>query len=61
MSNRIEKDYLGELPVPDDVYYGIHTLRAVHNFPVSQFKVPQEFIQALAEVKQACTTSEHAG
>jgi aspartate ammonia-lyase len=55
MSNRIEKDYLGELPVPEDVYYGIHTLRAVHNFPVSQFKVPQEFIQALAEVKQACT------
>ncbi len=55
MSNRIEKDYLGELPVPEDVYYGIHTLRAVQNFPVSQFKVPQEFIQALAEVKQACT------
>jgi aspartate ammonia-lyase len=55
MKTRIEKDYLGELLVPEDVYYGIHTLRAVQNFPVSQFKVPQEFIQALAEVKQACT------
>jgi aspartate ammonia-lyase len=54
MSNRIERDYLGELPVPDDAYYGIHTVRAAQNFPVSNFKVPEEFIRALAEVKQAC-------
>jgi aspartate ammonia-lyase len=55
MSNRIEKDYLGELPVPEDAYYGIHTVRAAYNFPVSNFRVPEEFIRALAEVKQACT------
>ena len=51
---RIEKDLLGEMKIPVDVYWGIHTLRAKQNFPVSDFKVPQEFIQALAEVKQAC-------
>ncbi len=52
---RVEKDFLGEMEVPIDAYYGIHTLRAVRNFPVSGFMVPQEFIRALAEVKQACT------
>lgn len=54
MSTRTETDYLGEMPVPVDAYYGIHTMRAAQNFPVSGFKVPQEFITALAEVKQAC-------
>jgi len=52
---RIEKDFLGEMQVPADAYYGIHTLRAVNNFPISPFKVPREFIRALSEVKEACT------
>jgi aspartate ammonia-lyase len=30
---RIEKDFLGELEIPADAYWGIHTLRAVRNFP----------------------------
>lgn len=51
---RTERDFLGEMEIPTDAYYGIHTLRAVKNFPVSSFKVPQELIQALAEVKEAC-------
>lgn len=54
MSYRLEEDFLGELPIPAEAYYGIHTMRAVHNFPVSGFKVPAELIQALAQVKQAC-------
>lgn len=53
-SYRIERDLLGEMEIPADAYYGIHTLRAVKNFPVSQFRIPQEFIKALAEVKEAC-------
>lgn len=57
MPIRIEKDHLGEVQVPEDAYYGIHTVRAAQNFPISQFKIPQEFIRALAEVKQACTLS----
>jgi len=55
MMTRIEKDHFGELPVPADAYYGIHTVRAAQNFPVSGIHVPEEFIRALAEVKQACT------
>ncbi|RPJ55401.1 MAG: aspartate ammonia-lyase, partial [Dehalococcoidia bacterium] len=51
---RTERDFLGEMQVPADAYYGIHTVRAANNFPVSQFRTPQEFIQALSEVKQAC-------
>lgn len=54
MLTRIEKDSFGEMPVPEDAYYGIHTARAIHNFPVSGLRVPEEFITALAEVKQAC-------
>ena len=49
----MEKDLLGELPVPVDAYYGIHTLRAAANFPVSDQKVHPELIRALALVKQA--------
>ncbi len=45
---------MGELEVPDDVYYGIHTVRATDNFPVSAYPVPNELIRALAVVKEAC-------
>lgn len=54
MDYRIEKDVLGEIEVPADAYYGIHTVRALRNFPISPFRVPPEFIVALAEVKEAC-------
>lgn len=52
--SRIEKDLLGEMEVPTEVYWGVHTLRATKNFPVSGFMAPRELILALAEVKQAC-------
>ena len=32
---RIEHDLLGDRDVPADAYYGVHTLRAVENFPIS--------------------------
>jgi len=54
MLYRIERDLLGEMEVPKDVYYGIHTVRAIKNFPVSHFKIPEELIIALAQVKEAC-------
>jgi aspartate ammonia-lyase len=50
---RIEKDFLGEKEVPEDVYYGIQTLRAVENFPVTGYKIHKEMIDALAVVKKA--------
>lgn len=52
---RTEHDFLGQIEVPVDAYYGIHSVRAKQNFPVSSFRIPEEFIRALAEVKEACT------
>ena len=39
MSTRIEHDLLGYLEVPADAYYGVHTARAVDNFPISGIKL----------------------
>lgn len=53
----IKKDSMGELKVPKTALYGAQTQRAINNFPVSQLKMPSEFIQALALVKSACAMS----
>jgi aspartate ammonia-lyase len=52
---RIEHDLLGEREVPDDALYGIQTLRATENFPITGVPI-REFpalIEALAAVKEA--------
>ncbi|GAB6183753.1 aspartate ammonia-lyase [Thermodesulfovibrio hydrogeniphilus] len=51
---RLEKDSLGEILVQKDAYYGIHTLRAKDNFPVTNEKIHRELIWAMAMVKKAC-------
>ncbi len=50
---RIEKDLLGEKQVPADVYWGVHTQRALENFKISDRKVDYYLINALAMVKKA--------
>ena len=52
---RIEHDLLGDREVPAEVYYGVHTLRAVENFPITgtAISIYPELIKALACVKQA--------
>jgi aspartate ammonia-lyase len=50
---RQERDFLGEVTLPDDVYYGVQTLRAVNNFHVTGHRLCSEFIVALAQVKKA--------
>ena len=52
---RREHDLLGEREVPADVYWGIHTLRALENFPISGQPIGgyPELIRALACVKKA--------
>lgn len=50
---RVERDFLGEIQLPDDVYYGVQTMRAVHNFPITNQRLHPEFIKALAVVKKA--------
>ncbi len=48
---RVEKDFLGEVEVPADAYYGVQTLRAVGNFPISGYRLPREFIRAQGIIK----------
>ncbi|AKE41221.1 aspartate ammonia-lyase [Corynebacterium kutscheri] len=52
---RIEEDLLGEIYVPDNVYYGVHTLRAMDNFQISRTTINQvpEFIRGMVQVKKA--------
>lgn len=54
-SYRIEVDLLGEMKVPNDVYYGVHTLRAIDNFQISRTTINQipEFIRGMVQVKKA--------
>jgi len=50
---RMVRDSMGELMVPADALYGAHTQRAVENFPPSGLRLPLQFIQAVAMIKQA--------
>ena len=50
---RIERDSMGELEVPADVRWGAQTQRAVNNFPVSDLRMPAQFIRALGLIKWA--------
>jgi fumarate hydratase class II len=53
VSYRLEKDSMGPVKVPSHSYYGAQTQRAVDNFPISAWRLPREFLQALGLVKQA--------
>jgi aspartate ammonia-lyase len=54
MSNtRKERDPLGELDVPADALYGVQTLRAVQNFPISGLKPLAAFVDAVIWIKKA--------
>ncbi|MDI6604058.1 MAG: aspartate ammonia-lyase [Thermoanaerobacteraceae bacterium] len=53
MNYRIEHDLIGKKEVPEDAYYGIHTLRAFENFHISGQCIHKELIIALAMVKKA--------
>jgi aspartate ammonia-lyase len=52
---RIEHDLLGEREVPGAAYYGVHTLRALENFPISGIQIASypDLIRALAQIKMA--------
>ena len=53
METRKEFDSLGKKNVLKDAYYGVQTLRAVENFPVSGIKAPRVFVEAYVYVKKA--------
>lgn len=51
---RIESDSLGELHVPKDALYGIHTARALANFPLTGQSCASGLVRGMAWVKLAC-------
>ena len=53
MSTRIEKDPLGERPVPSDALFGIQTQRAVDNFPISGLRPLPIFVDAVIWIKRS--------
>ena len=52
--NRRERDSLGERLVPARVLYGIHTLRAMENFPLSGQRIHPRLVRGMALVKKSC-------
>jgi aspartate ammonia-lyase len=58
---RYEHDLLGERPIPASAYYGVHTLRAVENFPITgtPISIYPDLINALACVKQAAALANN--
>jgi aspartate ammonia-lyase len=57
---RVEKDTLGTANVPRAAYYGIQTVRAVENFPVSGLREDHAFIKAYGRIKLAACRVNHA-
>src|SRR5437016_6399329 len=52
-ATRIERDPLGELPVPEDALFGIQTERARRNFPISHLAPLAPFVDAVIWIKKA--------
>src|SRR6476620_11345891 len=60
-SVRMEHDFLGEREIPNDVYYGVQTLRAKENFNITGLPISTEplFIKAFGFVKKAAAKANH--
>ncbi len=61
MQYRIEKDTMGEVQVPADVYWGAQTQRSIENFKIAQDinKMPKEIIKAFAYLKHGAALTNH--
>ena len=57
MGFRKEHDYLGDVRVPDDAYWGAQTQRAVDNFPISGLKLDKDYIKSIVLIKKAAVIS----
>ena len=56
MAKRTETDLLGPMEINEELYYGIHTQRAINNFQISNSKISEYpvFIRGLIWTKKAC-------
>ena len=51
---RTEHDLVGEKQIDQEAYYGIHSLRAAENFPITNQRLPGAMIESMAWIKKAC-------
>lgn len=59
---RLESDSIGEMEIPESAYYGVQSLRARENFPITGTKLHPVFIKNLARIKRAAAiTNRKAG
>ncbi|MEX4004853.1 aspartate ammonia-lyase [Paraburkholderia sp. EG285A] len=60
-THRLEHDLLGDLLVPNEAYYGVHTLRALDNFPITGIPISTypNLVNALACVKEAAALANY--
>ncbi len=58
---RIEHDFLGDKPIPADAYWGVHTARALENFPITGTPISKmrDLVMALAHVKKAAARANN--
>lgn len=57
---RMEKDSLGEVPVPADKLWGAQTQRALTLFPIGRDPMPPEMVESYALLKMGCAMANHA-
>src|SRR3989338_236991 len=53
MKTRLEEDSLGSKKVPASAYYGVETVRAIQNYPISGLRFHPVFVWATAAIKKA--------
>ena len=59
-TKRTEHDFLGAVELPAAALHGIHTARALENFPLTGRPVHPELVRAYGLVKLACATTNRA-
>src|SRR5271163_5041680 len=59
-ATRIERDSLGEVPVPANVLWGAQTQRSLEHFSIGHDLMPREMIAAYATLKKAAANVNHA-
>ncbi len=61
IQTRVESDLLGSIEMPDNVLYGVQTMRGIENFPISKFHLCEypRFIEGLAIVKLGAAMANH--
>jgi aspartate ammonia-lyase len=60
MAFRIERDPLGEKAVPADAYYGVQTVRALENFPISGLRPHPDLVTATVLVKKCAAEANRS-